>query len=152
MDRELSAAALRSAIFVCAAAPAAIVDMRRMRIPDAFSLGGLGCLLLVDASRDPARLPEDLAAAALAFCTFLAIRLGTRGLGLGDLKFAAMCACFAGLPRCFLAMGAAAAGALLFYLGTAIRKGKPRGFMIPFAPFIAGGAALAAILGHLFAA
>jgi len=138
---------MRSALFLCMAVPATIVDLKRMRIPDLFSLGGLACLALFDALLMPSRLPEDCLAAALSFCIFSVIRFVTKGMGFGDLKFAAMSAGFTGLPRWFLAMAVAAAAAMLFYLAAEPVFKKGRALMIPFAPFISAGALVALAAG-----
>jgi prepilin signal peptidase PulO-like enzyme (type II secretory pathway) len=151
MTRETADALLRSTLFFLMAAPATFIDLKSMRIPDLFSLGGLACLLLLDALRQPSRLALDLLAAGLAFCLFSFIRSLTKGIGFGDLKFAALSACYAGLPRWFLAMALASAAAMLCYFAALFVFKKGRNFMIPFAPFITVGALVAGV-GELNAA
>jgi leader peptidase (prepilin peptidase)/N-methyltransferase len=152
---ETTLAALRTALFLLCAAPITLVDLRSARIPDAFSLGGLAFLALFDALFEPASLPCDCLSAALASALFLGVRSFVGGLGLGDVKYAALVAFYTGLPWCFAAMAAAALSALLC-LGVlaaasaaglrASARGGRRSMMLPFAPFLTLGALAAAAL------
>jgi leader peptidase (prepilin peptidase) / N-methyltransferase len=137
---------LRAGLFLCCAIPITAVDLRSARIPDAFSLGGLACLSLYDALLSPSLLLGDCLAAALAFALFFGIRHFTRGLGFGDLKYAASIAFYTGFPYCFAAMASSAIAAMLFFVAAVAFFGKRRTMMIPFAPFLTIGALVAAAI------
>lgn len=151
MARETMYALIRAMLFVCIAVPATLIDLKYMRIPDFFSLGGLACLLLFDLLRMPSSALRDGLAAVIAFCLLSAIRYATKGLGFGDVKYAATGAFFTGLPYWFLAMAVAAIAAMLFFSVAIVVLKKERALMIPFAPFLSVGA-LAAGAAKFFAA
>lgn len=137
---------LRAALFLCCAIPITAVDLKSARIPDAYSLGGIVCLSLYDALLSSSLLLGDSLAAALAFALFLGIRIFTKGLGFGDLKYAALIAFYTGFPYCFAAMASAAIAAMLFFVAAIAFGGKRRTMMIPFAPFLTIGALVAAAI------
>jgi prepilin signal peptidase PulO-like enzyme (type II secretory pathway) len=143
---ESSDSYLCAALFLCCAIPITAIDLKSARIPDAYSLGGLACLSLHDALLSPSSLLGDCLAAALAFALFLGIRAFTKGLGFGDLKYAALIAFYTGFPYCFAAMATAATAAMLFFVAAVAFFGKRRTMMIPFAPFLTIGALVAAAI------
>jgi prepilin signal peptidase PulO-like enzyme (type II secretory pathway) len=143
---EPALSCLRCALFLCCAAPITVVDIKSARIPDLFSLGGLACLVLFDALLEPPSLLGDSLAAAFAFGLFYAVRVCTRGLGFGDLKYAALVAFYSGIPYCFAAMAAAALAALVFFAVAFAFRGKRRSIAVPFAPFLTVGALVAAAM------
>jgi leader peptidase (prepilin peptidase)/N-methyltransferase len=144
----------RLLVFSCAALPIVAADLRAFRIPDIFSLGGLAGLAAVDLLTEPSSLPPGLLAALLAAALFLGVRAATRGLGLGDVKLAALVALFVGLRGLIPAVLAAALGGLAFAAYAVLFRGKPARERIPFAPFLVAGAyaAYAARLSGLEAA
>lgn len=149
--KEPLASLLRSSVFLCGALPAALIDIKRLRIPRAVPLAVIPCLLAIDLLSAPLETATDAIAAALAFSSLFAIRRTVGGIGAGDLNFAAMAACFAGFPYCVFAMSAAAIAALLCFGIRAAFSGIERGLKIPFAPFLAGGALLGGALRLLSA-
>ena len=131
------------AIFILCAVPASVIDIRSYRIPDWLTLP---CFALVSAILlvlDRTSFFPSISAAIFGAGLFLCVRLGTKGLGLGDVKFAALVGLLCGIPGCFIAFFAAAASGLLvavpLVLSHRIRKDTP----IPFGPFLAFGAILA---------
>jgi prepilin signal peptidase PulO-like enzyme (type II secretory pathway) len=143
---ETTLAVLRAVLFLLCAAPITLVDLRSARIPDVYSLGGLVFLALFDALFEPGALPWDCLSAVLVSGLFLGVRSFVGGLGLGDVKYAALVAFYAGLPWCFAAMAAAAMAALLFLATAVAFRGGRRSMMLPFAPFLTLGALVAAAL------
>jgi Flp pilus assembly protein protease CpaA len=142
---------LQLLVFLCGAIPAAINDMKRLRIPRAIPVCVILCLVVLDALFSPWDLAADTIAAALAFLAFFAVKYLVGGLGAGDLKYAAMISFFAGLPYCFIAILAAALSVLLYFGLVAAFVGIKRSTRIPFAPFLTGGALLAWTMKHLLA-
>jgi leader peptidase (prepilin peptidase)/N-methyltransferase len=150
--------ALLLIIFLAFALPISIIDILRRRIPDRLSFP---CFFLLAAARGFAA-PETLAPALWgAFAALLLlglIRAAVGGLGLGDLKLAAVTGVACSFPRVLAALLIASILGLACSLAVLLRagpKGKARiaGGMrrvsIPFAPFLCGGALLAQ-LAHFF--
>jgi leader peptidase (prepilin peptidase)/N-methyltransferase len=136
---EFSLAALLAAV--------TITDLRSRLIPDAALIAAtLAALALVGAS-DPGSLPaRGLASAAAGAFLLAGALLRPGGMGLGDVKLAAVLGLYLGpwivlaLLVAFLA-GSLAGGALLVLHGWGARSRT-----IPFAPFLAlGGLAAMAV-------
>jgi prepilin signal peptidase PulO-like enzyme (type II secretory pathway) len=136
---------LRSACFLAAALPISWIDLRTRRIPDLLSLGGLGVLLLIDLIINPIGIPAALAGAAFAFFVFWLVRWLTRGLGLGDVKYAALLGYFAGIRLLPVAFLAAAGTGLAFVAVARLFLGMPKDARVAFGPFLSAGGIAAAI-------
>jgi prepilin signal peptidase PulO-like enzyme (type II secretory pathway) len=137
-------------VFVLFAIPISIRDIRSYRIPDLLSIP---CFLIILAIRIfalPGSLPGHGGAAVFGGLLFFCVRLGTRGLGIGDIKFAALIGLFCGLPATFLAFGIAAlTGILGALVWRRLSPGEARR-PIPFAPFLSLGAVAAYCLSGFF--
>jgi prepilin signal peptidase PulO-like enzyme (type II secretory pathway) len=129
-------------IFAAFAIPISIIDIRSRRIPDALSFPCFFLLLLVRLLLVPQPLFSHLAAALFALLLFLGVRAATRGLGLGDVKFAAIIGLLCGFPGLLAAFLIAALLGIIAAL-LLIRRGAGRSFPIPFAPFLTAGALIA---------
>jgi leader peptidase (prepilin peptidase)/N-methyltransferase len=123
------------------------IDIEHRIIPNRLLLVGAVAALALWGLADPARLPENLIAAAAAGAFFgLAAFAYPAGMGMGDVKLAAVMGLFLGrsvAPALFVAL---AAGALVG-IGMLIAHGasaRKRG--VPFGPFLAIGG----IVGQLF--
>jgi prepilin signal peptidase PulO-like enzyme (type II secretory pathway) len=129
-------------IFVIFSIPISIIDLRSRRIPDLLSIPCFVLLLLARLLLTPRILPGCLAAAVFGVILFYCVRTVTKGLGLGDVKFAAIIGLFCGFPRFLPAFLIAdlvgIAVTLLLFLPTGVR---PRS--LPFAPFLSAGALIA---------
>jgi prepilin signal peptidase PulO-like enzyme (type II secretory pathway) len=127
-------------IFVIFSIPISLIDLRSRRIPDLLSFP---CFILLFFARfllTPQRLPGCLIAAIFGMLLFYCVRSSTKGLGLGDVKFAAVIGLFCGFP-CLLPafLIAALLGiAVALFLQTG---GRP--CPLPFAPFLSVGAIIA---------
>ncbi len=130
--------------------PAALIDLEHRIIPN--KITGLGAVLAlaIGLALDPAGEPERLIAGAAAGGFLLIAALAyAGGMGMGDVKLAAVMGLF---------LGASVAPALLIALlaGVALgivviaRRGAQAGrkTAIPFGPFLALGALLAVFVGH----
>lgn len=127
----------------------AVVDARRFIIPDGLNAAGLA-LALVDAAAtdDMAAVALALGRAAVLASTFLAIRLAYRhlrareGIGLGDVKLAAVAGAWLDWAAMPVAVELAAVSALTMALarhvvsGQAIRRTSRLPFGLFFAPAI----------------
>jgi leader peptidase (prepilin peptidase) / N-methyltransferase len=139
------AAAVLTTSFVLVLTVVTLSDLRTRLVPDGTLLGGLAVALALCAVAFPAELLERLAAGAGAGGFLLSaalIRPG--GMGLGDVKLAAVMGVYLGGAVIEAMLLAFAAGTLAGLLLIARRGWRARNDAIPFAPFLALGA-LAAI-------
>ncbi len=135
--------------FVTLLVPVALIDIEHRIIPNRLLLPGAVAAVAILALADPAQLPEHVIAGAAAGGFFLLAALAyPRGMGMGDVKLAAVMGLY---------LGAAVAPALLVALvaGTVVgaviiaRKGAAAGrkTAVPFGPFLALGGVVALFAG-----
>jgi leader peptidase (prepilin peptidase)/N-methyltransferase len=131
------------AIVLAACAAAVVVDVRERRIPDRLTAAAALALLACGAGREPARLCAGALAAAFLGVPAL---LRPDGMGLGDAKLAGVLGLGLG-PPVALALLVALAGGTAYGAGLAARRGvaAARVATVPFAPFLALGATVAAV-------
>ena len=139
--------ALALLIFLAFALPASVTDIRSYRIPDLLVFPCFVLLCVFLAGSQIQALPNRLSAAFLSGLFFFLIRRCTGGLGLGDVKFAALAGLFCGLPWACVAFLAAALTGIAGFL-VARRTGQNRGAPLPFAPFITAGVLVAFVLSR----
>jgi prepilin signal peptidase PulO-like enzyme (type II secretory pathway) len=126
-------------IFLLFSLPASWIDIRSYRIPDALVFP---CFMLICGFYlliDPGVFLNHLGTALMSALFFLLIRRICGGIGLGDVKFAALIGLCCGLPWTCIAFLAAA---LTGILGILIRDRTGSGNLhrpIPFAPFLSAG-------------
>jgi len=125
-----------------------VTDLERRIIPNAIlAVSAVICLVLA-AATDPAGLPERLIAGVGAGGLLLAAALAyPRGMGMGDVKLAALMGLFLGrsvAPGLLIALaaGSIAGLALMARDGAAARKKA-----VPFGPFLALGGIVALLAG-----
>ncbi len=130
--------------------PIALIDLETRLIPNRLTLPGAVIAIALGTALDPSGEPGRLIAGAAAGGFLLVAALAyPGGMGMGDVKLAAMMGLF---------LGAAVAPALLIALlsGTAVgvviiaRKGTRAGrkTAVPFGPFLALGALVAVFVGQ----
>lgn len=148
VHHSASAIAL-SIVLILLVVPIALIDLEYRIIPNRLTALGAVLALAIGLALDPAGEPERLIAAAAAGGFFLLAALAyPGGMGMGDVKLAAMMGLF---------LGASVAAALLIALlaGVALgavviaRKGARDGrkTAVPFGPFLALGALVAVFVG-----
>ena len=144
-------AAAATAILAFAMALITLSDLRYFRVPDVVSLpaiavGGLANILVCHDGDWPAGLSESAAGAVLAGGSFYALRAayyrfrGVEGLGLGDVKLAAVAGAWLGLePLPMLVLAAAVAALAAVLLRAIFRPELPidGASAIPFGSFLA---------------
>jgi leader peptidase (prepilin peptidase)/N-methyltransferase len=125
----------------------AAIDIEHRIVPNRLLLPAAAAALVLWALVDPGRLPENLIAAAAAGGFLLAAAIAyPAGMGMGDVKLAAVMGLFLGRavgPALFVAF---AVGALVGVAVIAVKGSGARKHAIPFAPFLA----LGGIVGQLF--
>jgi len=127
---------------------AAATDLEQRIIPNRLMAAGAVLALVLWTIADPSRLPENLIAGAAAggFLLIAAIAYPA-GMGMGDVKLAAVMGLFLGKlvgPALFLGF---AAGALVGIALVAMHGPAARKQGVPFAPFLALGGMLALLFG-----
>ena len=126
---------------------AAATDLEERIIPNRLMAAGAVLALVLWTIADPARLPENLIAGAAAggFLLLAAVAYPA-GMGMGDVKLAAVMGLYLGrsvAPALFIGF---AAGAVVGVALMAARGAEARKRAIPFAPFLAAGG----VIGQLF--
>ena len=127
---------------------AAATDLEQRIIPNRLMAAGAVLALVLWTIADPGRLPENLIAGAAAggFLLIAAVAYPA-GMGMGDVKLAAVMGLFLGKlvgPALFLGF---AAGALVGIALVAVRGPAARKQGVPFAPVLALGGMLALLFG-----
>jgi len=139
-----------SLVLILLVVPAALIDLEHRIIPNRITALGAVLALLVGVALDPAGEPGRLIAGAGAGGFLLLAALAyPGGMGMGDVKLAAVMGLFLGAPVVVAVFVALVAGVLL---GAAIiaRKGAHEGrkTAVPFGPFLAFGALVAIFAGQ----
>jgi leader peptidase (prepilin peptidase) / N-methyltransferase len=135
-------------VFVATLMAVTLTDLERRIIPNKILLVAAVLGTAIVAVSDPASLPERaIAAAAAGGLLFLAALAYPRGMGLGDVKLAAVMGLFLGrnvAPAILVALlaGSAVGLAMIARHGAAARKQA-----IPFGPFLALGGVVGLLAG-----
>jgi leader peptidase (prepilin peptidase)/N-methyltransferase len=146
-----SAAAITlSIVLILLVVPAGLIDLEHRIIPNRITALGVVLALLIGLALDPGGEPERLIAGTAAGGLLLLAALAyPGGMGMGDVKLAAVMGLFLGTAVAPAILVALLTGALL---GAAViaRKGAREGrkTAIPFGPFLALGALVAVFAGH----
>jgi leader peptidase (prepilin peptidase)/N-methyltransferase len=130
--------------------PAALIDLEHRIIPNRITALGAVLALLIGVTLDPAGEPERLIAGAAGGGFLLIAALAyPAGMGMGDVKLAAIMGLFLGATVAAGILVALLTGVLV---GAAIiaRKGAREGrkTAVPFGPFLAFGALVAVFAGQ----
>jgi leader peptidase (prepilin peptidase)/N-methyltransferase len=150
LTHESSVGIATSIVAVLLVIPAALIDLEYRIIPNRLTALGAVLALLVGLAFDPAGEPERLiAAAAAGGFLLLAAVVYPGGMGMGDVKLAAVLG---------LLLGRTVAAAILIALLSGVvvgvvviaRKGQREGrkTAVPFGPFLALGALVAVFAGQ----
>jgi leader peptidase (prepilin peptidase) / N-methyltransferase len=135
-------------VFVAILAAITLTDLERRVIPNTILLVGALIGVAIVAVTDPASLPERAAAAAGAGAFLLLFALiYPRGMGMGDVKLAAVMGLYLGVsvvPAMFVGilLGATVGASMLLSVGPEARK-QP----VPFGPFLAIGGLVGLLVG-----
>jgi len=127
---------------------AAATDLEERIIPNRLMAAGALLALVLWTIADPSRLPENVISGAAAGGFLLAAAIAyPAGMGMGDVKLAAVMGLFLGRlvgPALFIGF---AAGALVGIALVAANGSSARKQGVPFAPFLALGGVLALLFG-----
>jgi leader peptidase (prepilin peptidase) / N-methyltransferase len=135
-------------VFVTMLVAITLTDLDRRVIPNAVLMVGAVLGLAVVAVGDPASLPERaIAAAAAGGGLFLVVLAYPKGMGLGDVKLAAVMGLFLGRNVAPAILVALLAGSLLGAVMIARDGAAARKRAIPFGPFLALGGFVGLLIG-----
>jgi leader peptidase (prepilin peptidase)/N-methyltransferase len=127
--------------FVLVLVPITLIDLDVRLIPNALTLIGAVAALAIQAVVDPGSLVEALiAAAAGGGFLLLAVLAYPRGMGMGDVKLAAMMGLFLGravAPAMFVALIAGSVIGAVIIARVGVERGRKTA--IPFGPYLALG-------------
>lgn len=129
--------------------PVALIDLDHRIIPNRLLAPAAAGALAIGLLTDPSRLPQQLLAGAAAGGFLLVFALAyPRGLGMGDVKLAAVLGLFLGASVAVALLAGVVAGTIV---GVAViaRAGVARGrrTAVPFGPLLALGGVLALFAG-----
>jgi leader peptidase (prepilin peptidase)/N-methyltransferase len=135
-------------MFVAMLAAITLTDLERQIIPNSILLAGAIAGLVLVAATYPSSLPERLIAAAAASGLLLAIGLAyPRGMGMGDVKLAAVMGLYLGAAVAPALMVGVFSGAIVGLTVMATRGSGARKLKVPFGPFLALGGVVALLAG-----
>jgi leader peptidase (prepilin peptidase) / N-methyltransferase len=135
-------------VFVTTLVAVTLTDLERRIIPNRILLVAAIAAAAIAAVTDPASLPERVAAAAAAGgLLFLAALAYPRGMGLGDVKLAAVMGLFLGRNVAPAILVALLAGSLVGLAMIARQGAAARKRAIPFGPFLALGGVVGLLAG-----
>jgi leader peptidase (prepilin peptidase)/N-methyltransferase len=135
-------------VFVTMLVAVTLTDLERRIIPNRILLVATVLGVAIAAVGDPASLPERaIAAAAAGGLLFLAALAYPRGMGMGDVKLAAVMGLFLGRSVAPAILVALLAGSLLGLATIARHGAAARKRAIPFGPFLALGGIVGLLAG-----
>jgi leader peptidase (prepilin peptidase) / N-methyltransferase len=126
-----------------------LTDLERRVIPNAVLIAGAVFAVVVAGAGDPSSLPDRaIAAVAAGGALFLVALLYPRGMGMGDVKLAAVMGLYLGRAVAPALLIGFAAGALVGLAIIASRGASARKQAVPFGPFLALGGVVALWYGN----
>ncbi len=136
-------------VFVTMLVAITVTDLERRIIPNRILLAGAIAGAVLATATDPGSLPERAIAAAAAGGLLFAIALAyPRGMGMGDVKLAAVMGFYLGRSVAPALLIAFAAGSLLGLALIALRGAAARKQAVPFGPFLALGGVVGLLAGE----
>jgi leader peptidase (prepilin peptidase)/N-methyltransferase len=136
-------------VFVTILAAVTLTDLERRVIPNKILLAGGIAAVVITVATDAGSLPERVVAAAAAGGLLLAAALAyPRGMGLGDVKLAAVMGFFLGRAVAPALLIALLAGSLVGLAMIARHGAAARKQAIPFGPFLAFGGVVGLLAGE----
>ena len=135
-------------VFVTVLTAVTLTDLERRIIPNRILIVAAFLGLAIAVATDPASLPERaIAAAAAGGLLFLVAIAYPRGMGLGDVKLAAVMGLFLGREVAVAILVALLAGSIVGLAMIARHGAAARKQAIPFGPFLALGGIVGLLVG-----
>lgn len=135
-------------VFVAMLAAITLTDLERRLIPNRILIAGAVAALAIAVATDPSSLPERGITALAAGGSLLLIALAyPRGMGMGDVKLAAVMGLYLG-SAVSVALAVAVIAGSVVGIGVMLREGSgARKQAVPFGPFLALGGVVALLAG-----
>jgi leader peptidase (prepilin peptidase)/N-methyltransferase len=146
--RHEPAEAVIGLVFVAMLAAVTLTDLEQRIIPNKILLVGAIVCIAIALPTDPSGMPERAIAAAAAGALFFAAALAyPSGMGLGDVKLAAVMGLFLGRAVAPAILAALLAGSIVGLALLARHGSSARKMAIPFGPFLAFGGVVGLLAG-----
>jgi leader peptidase (prepilin peptidase) / N-methyltransferase len=136
-------------VLVAVLVPIALIDFEHQIIPNRITLPAAVSAVAIGLALHPAGVPEQLIAGAAAGAFLLVFALVyPRGMGMGDVKLAAVLGLFLGRSLAVALLAGVLLGTIVG-IGVIARVGIERGrkTRVPFGPFLAAGGLVGLFLG-----
>ena len=137
------------ALMVCFCSGIAAYDIKTYRIPDILLLLFASFIIILEGKQPFFIAIERIVTAFIIFLLFAAIWHYSRGLGFGDVKYAALLGYIMGADGIISTLLYAAFLSIFIYLIGFLAFHLPKTTKIPFAPFLSAGAILSLVEGIL---
>jgi leader peptidase (prepilin peptidase)/N-methyltransferase len=129
--------------------PVALIDLEHRVIPNKITVPAAIAAVAIGLALDPSRVPEQLIAGAAAGGFLLLFALAyPRGMGMGDVKLAAVMGLYLGRSVAVAILFAVLAGTIVggvIMARAGVAKGRKTA--VPFGPFLAAGGVFALLAG-----
>ncbi|HAZ96041.1 A24 family peptidase [uncultured Treponema sp.] len=119
-------------------------DLREGRIPNSITLGFFLLLVITDIFTAPSKLLINIACSAFFSTVFLIAAEATKGMGIGDIKLAAVIGYCSGFFKTLCTFILASLAGIIFFM--ALRLFNKKTSKIPFVPFTAAGYLLSELI------
>jgi prepilin signal peptidase PulO-like enzyme (type II secretory pathway) len=126
-------------VMACFCIAIAIVDFKTYRIPDTLLILFAIVMVILEGGQLYTLLALRFASAAISFLLFGAVWRFTRGIGFGDVKYAALLGFLLGPDKLIIAFIASALLGVFVYLTGVILFHWPKTKKIPYAPILSAG-------------
>lgn len=119
-------------------------DLREGRIPNSITFGFFLLLVITDIFTAPSEIPMRLACSVFFSTVFLIAVATTKGMGIGDIKLAAVIGYCLGFFKTLCTFILASLAGIIFFI--TLRLFNKKTSKIPFAPFTAAGYLLSELI------
>jgi Flp pilus assembly protein protease CpaA len=137
-------------VTVCFCVGISIFDLKTYRIPDAvLIIFFILAIIVSNESYTLSNVTSRLAVATIVLLLFAAVWYYSRGMGLGDVKYAALLGYILGLEGIIPALLYTALLSIAIYIMGIVLFHWPKTVKVPFAPFLSAGAIMSIIGGIL---
>jgi len=126
----------------------AVVDLKTYRIPDILLIAFVLAMVILEGSQPLAVVVTRLATALGVFLLFFAVWYFSGGMGLGDVKYAAVLGYLLGFDKIFQALVFTAFLSIAIYIVGILLFHWSKTTKIPFAPFLSAGA-IVSVMGNI---
>ena len=128
---------------VCFCLGIAVYDLKTYRIPDILLVSFALAIIISEGIQPVSIITVRLAVATAVFLLFAAVWFYSKGMGLGDVKYAALLGYILGIDGIVPALLYTAILSIGIYIMGIVLYHWPKTAKLPFAPFLSAGAIVA---------